>query len=298
MKILITGGSGLLGQYLNIEISKNHKILSLYNSNIGNCRDYNSAQINITNKNDLQKLFNDFNPDVVIHTAAISNPILPKNITPKDVYKINVEATQNIAELCYKHKAKLVYTSTDLVYAGYRGSLLKEDAKLVPLSLYAETKLMGEIKIQQTFDNYLILRTALLFGLGLNHSTNQFHKMLNDLKQNKQVKLFTDQYRTPLSLKESVRIINELLNKEVKSEIINFGGRERISRFELGEKLCEIAELDKNLLVKSTMDDVPEVAKVEDVSMNTEKLQSLVRVQKSNEDMIFEEITTNRVPLL
>lgn len=291
MKILITGGSGLLGQYLNIELSKVHKIISLYNSNIGNCTDYNSAQINITNKNDLQKLFNDFNPDVVIHTAAISNPILPKNITPKDVYQINVEATQNIAELCYKHKAKLVYTSTDLVYAGYRGSLLKEDAKLVPLSLYAETKLMGEVKIQQTFDNYLILRTALLFGLGLNHSTNQFQKMFNDLKQNKQVKLFTDQYRTPLSLKEAARIINELLNKEVKSEIVNFGGGERFSRFELGDKLCEIARLDKNLLVKISMNDVPEIAKVEDVSMNTDKLQSLVSVQKSIAGMIVEAIT-------
>jgi dTDP-4-dehydrorhamnose reductase len=290
MKILITGGSGLLGQYLNIELSKNHIILSLYNSNIGNCRDYNSAQINITNKNDLQKLFNDFDPDVVIHTAAISNPILPKNITPKDVYQINVEATQNIAELCYKQNAKLVYTSTDLVYAGYRGSLLKEDAKLVPLSLYAETKLMGEVKIQQTFDNYLILRTALLFGLGLNHSTNQFQKMFNDLKQNKQVKLFTDQYRTPLSLKEAARIINELLNKEVKSEIVNFGGRERLSRFELGEKLCEIAGLDKNLLVKISMNDVPEIAKVEDVSMNTDKLKSYLIEQKSLDEMIIESI--------
>ena len=71
--------------------------------------------------------------------------------------------------------------------------MLKEDAKLIPVSLYAETKLMGEIKIQETFENYLILRTALLFGLGMNHSKNHFHQMFMDLKQGKQVKLFTDQ---------------------------------------------------------------------------------------------------------
>ncbi|MCK7523235.1 MAG: sugar nucleotide-binding protein [Ignavibacteriales bacterium] len=53
-----------------------------------------------------------------------------------------------MAELCEKFNSKLIYTSTDLVYAGYRGSMLKEDAKLIPVSLYAETKLMGEIKIQ------------------------------------------------------------------------------------------------------------------------------------------------------
>ena len=122
------------------------------------------------------------------------------------------------------YNAKLIYTSTDLVYAGYRGSMLKEDAKLIPVSLYAETKLMGEIKIQETFDNYLILRTALLFGFGLNHSKNHFHQMFMDLKQGKQVKFFTDQYRTPISLNESARIINELVSNDIKSEIINFGG--------------------------------------------------------------------------
>jgi len=290
MRILITGGSGLLGQFLNIELSKNYEIISLYNHHPGNCPGYNSVKIDISNFNELNNVFSVFNPDIVIHTAAISHPVLPVNITSKDVYTVNVTATQNIAELCDKHNAKLIYTSTDLVYAGYRGSMLKEDAKLVPLSLYAETKLMGEVKIQQTFDNYIILRTALLFGLGLNHSTNQFHKMFNDLKQNKQVKLFTDQYRTPLSLKEAAGIINELLNKEVKSEIVNFGGGERFSRFDLGEKLCEIAGLDKNLLVKSTMDDVPEVAKVEDVSMNTDKLQSYGIKQKNLNEMILESI--------
>jgi len=165
---------------------------------------------------------------------------------------------------------------------------LKEDAKLIQASLYAETKLMGEIKIQQTFDNYLILRTALLFGFGLNHSKNHFHQMYYDLKSGKQVKLFTDQYRTPLSLLEAVRMINELLYIDIKSEIINFGGPERISRYEFGKRLCEINKLDEKLLVKIKMDDVPDLAKVEDVSMNTEKLQSLGIKQKSIDEMILE----------
>jgi dTDP-4-dehydrorhamnose reductase len=288
MKIIITGGSGLLGQYLNIEILQKHQILTLFNYNVGNCKDYNSIKVDITNQSSLQNVFNEYRPDVVIHTAAISHPVLPKHITAKDVYNLNVNVTKNIAELCEKYNSKLIYTSTDLVYAGYRGSMLKEDAKLIPLTLYAETKLMGEVKIQQTFDNYIILRTALLFGRALNHTTNHFDKMYDDLKQNKPVKLFTDQYRTPLSLLEASRIINEIINPNIKSEVINFGGRERLSRYELGEKLCEISRLDKNLLTRIKMDDVPEIVKVEDVSMNTEKLQSFGVKQKSIEEMILE----------
>lgn len=288
MKILITGGSGLLGQYLNVSLSSKFNILSLNNSNVGNCRDYNSLKLNICDYNSLLKVFNDFRPELVIHTAAISHPILPEGISPKDVYNLNVTATKNIAELCEKLDSKLIYTSTDLVYAGYRGSMLKEDAKIIPVSLYSETKLMGEIKIQQTFDNYIILRTALLFGFGINHSKNHFHQMHKDLHQGKPVKLFTDQFRTPLSLIEASRIINEIVSSDIKSEVINFGGLERVSRYEFGERLCEIAKFDKDLLTKIKIDDVPGLQKVEDVSMNTDKLQSFGIRQKTLDEMILE----------
>jgi dTDP-4-dehydrorhamnose reductase len=104
----------------------------------------------------------------------MTNPILSLDTDPKAVYNVNVNATQEIAELCDKYSAKLIYTSTDLVYAGYRGSMLNEESKLIPVSLYAETKLMGEIKIQETFDNYLNLRIALLYGFGLGKKKNHF----------------------------------------------------------------------------------------------------------------------------
>ncbi len=288
MKILITGGSGSLGQYLNIQLSKQHNIFTIYNSNAGNCREFNSGKVNILIYDELKSVFETQRPDVVIHTAAITSTIPNKNISSKLFYDLNVNATARIAELCDLYKAKLIYTSTDLVYAGYRGSMLTESAKLIPVSLYAETKLMGEVKIQQTFDNYIILRTALLFGIGLNHSQNHFHKMLNDLKDKKEVKLFTDQYRSPLSLKEAARMINDLLNNNIKSEVINFGGPERVSRYELGERVCELLKLDKNFLVKIIMDDVPALPKVEDVSMNTDKLKSFGVNQISLDEMILE----------
>ena len=288
MKILITGGSGLLGQYLNVVLSKNHKILTLFNTNVGFAGNYKWQKVDLTDKKILLEIFKDYNPDLVVHTAAISHSILPKDISSKDVYHINVTVTQNIAELCNEFNAKLIYTSTDLVYAGYRGSMLKEDAKLNPVSLYAETKLMGEIKIQETFNNFVILRLALLFGDGLLHSKNHFQQMYKDLIQGKQVKLFEDQFRTPISLMEAARIINELIDKNIKSEIINLGGIERLSRYELGERLCEMTNYDKSLLVKIKMDDVPKLPKVEDVSLDTTKLQSFGIKQRIIEEMIYE----------
>ena len=278
----------MLGQYLNIELSKKFEILTQHNKNAGNCADFNSIKLSITDYPKLEKVFQDFQPDVVIHTAAVSNPEKADELAADVVYEINVNASQHLAELCEKYKAKMIYTSTDLVYAGYRGSMLKEDAKLIPVSLYAETKLMGEVKIKETFDNYLMLRVALQIGLGLNNTTNNFQKMYNNLKSKLPVKLYTDQFRTPLALHESARMIGELIAKNIRNEVINFSGSERVSRYELGEILCEEAGFDKNLLIPLTMEEAGLVYKVADVSLNNEKLKSFGVVPKNLRESIRE----------
>jgi dTDP-4-dehydrorhamnose reductase len=295
MKILITGGSGLLGQYLNLELSKDNDILSLYNRNIGNCIDFKSIKIDMTNFQLMEKTFENFLPDIVVHTASISNPRSAGKLNPKIVYEVNVNATKKIAELCEKYKAKLIYISTDLVYAGYRGSMLKEEAKLIPISIYAETKLMGEVKTRETLDNYLILRMALMFGFGLNHSKNHFSQMYENLKNNNKVKLFYDQFRTPFSLLDAARIISNLCKIDAKGEIINAGGRERLSRVELGELLCDKTNLDKSLIEKISMEEFKDLPMVADVSMNTEKLQSYGIRIKSVEESITEVVKNYKI---
>lgn len=293
MKILITGGSGLLGQYLNIELSKNNSILTIFNNNIRNSKNYNSIRLDINDNYKMDEIFSSFNPDVVVHTAAISNPKIASQIDSKLVYNTNVIATRNIAELCSRFNAKLVYSSTDLVYAGYKGSMLKEDSKLMPVSFYAESKLMGEVKIREIFDNYLILRIALLYGYGLNNSYNHFHQMYLNLKNKIPVKLFNDQFRTPIELNDAAKIINQLIGNEIISETINIGGKERLSRFQLGELLCKKAGFDSSLLQKIIMDELPDIPKVEDVSLDTSKLQSYGINQSSVEDSIANFLSIN-----
>jgi len=274
MKILITGGSGLLGQYLNLFLSKDNEICSLYNLNPGNCLNYNSYKIDITDSNGMSELFNSFKPDVVIHTACFSRPETCASANEDLVLRTNIDATEYISELCEKCKAKLIYTSTDLVYDGYQGEMLNEDAILNPLSLYARTKLSAEEKIQNTFEDFIILRTALLFGIGLNHSRNNFHNMFDNFRSGKKFKLFIDQFRTPLSLINASEIITGLCNSELKNIILNFGGKERVSRAGLAEILCNECNFDKNLIEKISMDDINGFTKVPDVSLNTGLLQS------------------------
>lgn len=290
-KVLITGGSGLLGQFLNLTISNQCKLHTTFKNNPGNCKDFPFSVVDILNEDELKELFENVKPDIVIHSAAITNPVQKENQTSKEYFDTNVNATKNIAILCEKYESKMIYISTDLVYAGYRGSFLKEDAKLIPASLYAETKLVGEMKVKESTDNYLILRTALLYGFGLNHSKCHFQNMYVDLKNRKPVKLFTDQLRTPISLTDASLIIAQLVKMDLINETINLGGTERVSRFEIGQMLCDLAGLDKNLLQKITMDEIPNFPKVEDVSLNIDKLISLNLKPRSIEENINEIIT-------
>lgn len=290
-KVLITGGSGLLGQFLNLTISNQCKLHTTFKNNPGNCKDFPFSVVDILNEDELKELFENVKPDIVIHSAAITNPVQKENQTSKEYFDTNVNATKNIAILCEKYESKMIYISTDLVYAGYRGSFLKEDAKLIPASLYAETKLVGEMKVKESTDNYLILRTALLYGFGLNHSKCHFQNMYVDLKNRKPVKLFTDQLRTPISLTDASLIIAQFVKMDLINETINLGGTERVSRFEMGEMLCDLAGLDKNLLQKIMMDEIPNFPKVEDVSLNIDKLISLNLKPRSIEENINEIIT-------
>lgn len=292
-KVLITGGSGLLGQYLNLIISREFNLHTTYKNNPGNCKYFSHTALDVVNETELQKLFENVKPDIVIHLAAITNPVPKANQSAKEYFDTNVTATKNIAQLCSHYKSRIIYISTDLVYAGYRGSFLKEDAKLIPATLYAETKLVGETKVKESTDNYLILRTALLFGFGLHHSRCHFQTMYDDLKTGKPTKLFTDQYRTPISLKDAAKIITQLTAMDLNGEIINVGGLERVSRYKLGEMLCSVTGYDKNLLQKITMDDISNFPKVEDVSLNTEKLQSLGLKPGTIEENIREIIRGN-----
>ncbi|MBN8569449.1 MAG: sugar nucleotide-binding protein, partial [Ignavibacteria bacterium] len=214
-----------------------------------------------------------------------------------EVIDFNVNLVQKLAELCNEHSSRLIFTSTDLVYKS-SGNLIKEDDELEPKTLYAETKVMAEEAIKKTSNDFLILRTSLLYGIGLNHTRSHFQNMVEALENNEKVNLFFNQFRTPLEARDGAKIISELIKKNVSGEVINFGGPERISRYAMGEIVCDVFSFHKNNLVKTDGKELLKDIFVGDVSMNTSKLQSYGIKQKTIEDSvseIFEDIKKARL---
>ena len=112
--------------------------------------------------------------------------------------------------------------------------------------------------------------------------------MLKNFREGKPVRLFSDQFRTPLSLINAAEMISDIIERDIKSEVINFGGIRRVSRAELGEILCKTGNFDKSLIERISMDEVPDIQKVYDVSLNTDKLKSFGLKQKSIEESVNE----------
>lgn len=143
MKILLTGASGLLGRELlkinpNI-IAATHEAMEI--TDLGEVLDYIETH----------------EPDVVIHAAAMTdNRLVEKE--PYRAVSTNIIGTANVALACMYHNIRLVYLSTDYVYAGERGNF-SEQEPLKPFNLYAWSKLGGECAVVGV-ENHLIIRTS------------------------------------------------------------------------------------------------------------------------------------------
>ncbi len=272
MKVFITGGGGLLGQYLNLSLSRDFQILTMFHKRAGNATLFNNVKGDVRDFKFVKSILDDFKPDVIIHNAAISNAELADKAGREVTMAVNVSATEKLAELNEKLNSVFIFNSTDLVYAESKGKLLTENSPLNPVSLYAESKALAEEKIKLKTGKYLILRNALMYGFGLNHSRNHFHNVFEKLKNSESVKLFTDQFRTPLELADAANLINLLIKKRVWGKTLNFGGVEKVSRFELGLAVCKVFGFNESLLQPTLLKDAPVKYKVADVSMDVTEL--------------------------
>lgn len=145
MKILITGGSGLLGSYLTKLLHQQHQVFS-----------FNSDQLDIRNLSDVNHYISTIKPDVVIHCAAIAKFVEAEK-RPLDTININIIGTCNIVQVCTQYSIRMVYISTSHVFDGKQGNYKSTD-KVNPLSKYAKSKVAGEMATL-IYDNSLVIRT-------------------------------------------------------------------------------------------------------------------------------------------
>ncbi len=155
MKVLITGASGQLGRDCVIRLTGAHQVVAC-----------TSADLDITDNDQVDAVFRENRPEVVINCAAYT-AVDRCEEESKRCFDVNGVGPGFLAARCRAVNARLIHISTDYVFDGNRPvpEPYCEDDLINPLSAYGRSKLAGEQAIVESMDNYCILRTAWLYGM-------------------------------------------------------------------------------------------------------------------------------------
>ena len=248
-KLLIIGGSGLVGSTLLQYASPNYSIHFTYNTNKITFDNVNSTRINLLgNQKMLIDLIKEVQPDIVVNTAAHSSVDLCE--TDHSIAdKLHVDITQDITQVCKDIDSKLVYISTDAVFQGELHKKYTELDQPNPINYYGKTKLQAEQITLNASSKNVVLRTAVIYGW---HKKSRFTNwIIQTLKENHIVDPFIDQYNTPTLVDDLAKSLLSIFEKNI-SGIFHAAGKSCLNRYEFALVLASTFGLDKKLIKSVT----------------------------------------------
>ena len=268
MKIFITGGSGRIGykffEYLSKE--NNDLVCTFMNHKI----DIPEARkLDLTNKKDTISLIEKERPELVIHTAALTNVDLCEKYRGLADLQ-NVEATRNVIEGCVKARSKIIFLSSSFVFSGKKSLYIEEDTP-DPINYYGFTKVESEKQIIQSGLDFLILRVDQPYDwIKTWQNDNQVTKVLKALKNGKIYEDVTDWYNNPTFAPNIVEAVIQLV-KRGKGGVYNLVGSSYISRYDWSITIADVFSKDRRLIKPINSQKLNLIAVRPNVNMSNKK---------------------------
>lgn len=248
MKILVTGANGLLGQKLvELILAKDDYLIATAKSKLVLPLPKGEFHpLDITDHNQVLDVIAGTKPDVVIHTAAMTN-VDQCEVEKEKCWESNVTAVEHIVEACTKAGARLVHLSTDFIFDGTHGPL-DEEAVPNPISYYGASKWAAEKVVQQSGLAWAIARTVLVYGVTKDMSrSNIVLWVKKSLEERKTINVVNDQWRTP-TLAEDLAMGCYLITQKQATGIYNISGEEMMTPYDIAIATADFFKLDKTLI--------------------------------------------------
>lgn len=268
MKLLITGATGFLGWHLAQRAKTEWEVYGIRRSRSGGIPGVTLLNLDLTDFAALKTLWQDLQPDAVMHLAAQSSPNVCQT-QPEASYPVNVVASGNLAGLCADAAIPCVFTSTDLVFDGLHAPYRETDP-VSPVNAYGEQKVLAEQAMLQRYPSVAVCRMPLMYGDVPAHASSFIQPFLQTLRAAQALRLFIDEFRTPVSGAAAAQGLMLALHQV--QGVIHLGGKERISRYDFGRLLVETLDLPATGLQACRQQDVPMAApRPADVSLNSDR---------------------------
>ncbi|MEX0609180.1 MAG: dTDP-4-dehydrorhamnose reductase [Balneolaceae bacterium] len=235
MRFLITGGNGQLGREWG----------DFLTSQKADFEAFSSSDLDITNKEEVEKKLTSFKPDVLINCAAYTKVDMAED-EEEQAFLVNAKAVDLLAEICAANNIKLVHYSTDYVFAGTKEDhqVLEdgypEDHEKNPVNVYGASKLAGETAILKSGCDFLLIRVSWLCG---QYGHNFVKTMLNLAETRDALNVVNDQFGSPTFAENVVENTFHLL-QEKQSGIFHLSSLGKATWYDFASEIFQQKKMD------------------------------------------------------
>ena len=298
-KILVLGSSGFLGRNI-LERESEFDVTGSYYKEKTTSK---LIKIDLNKHNVVKKNIFAHKPDIVVDASQYDFQNMDQNLA----IETSKSNAKNLISICNKINANLLFISSDSVFDGKRGNYTEKDNSH-PINLYGKIKYAQEKSIKENANNFLIVRTSLLFGWGIK-KWNFVTWVINNLKKNKPIKVIRDQYISP-SYCPNVAVIRDqyispsycpnvadMILDSIRLDlkgIIHLAGSTQLTRLEFAKLVCKTFFLDQNFLTPIGLNETNlDLMRGNKTTLNVDMAKKLLKIKPLSAHKSLEKMNEN-----
>lgn len=270
LNILVTGSNGQLGMSIR-EISHTfQKQFHFFFTDI--------EELDITQRDATVDYCRSRNIDIIINTAAYTAVDYAED-NPELCYSINKDGVKNLADCAKELGLFMVHISTDYVFDGTIESPYQESDSTNPISVYGQSKLEGELMMQNAEINGVIIRTSWLYSC---YGKNFLKTIFTLSRERGELKIVNDQFGTPTNSQDLVHIILELVQQKERiqgTEIFHYSNSGRCTWYEFARLIVEQSGFSCKVIPIGTAEFPTKARRPKYSELSKEKLKKFLEVE-------------------
>lgn len=229
MKVLLLGHKGMLGNDLMAQFRHRHDVIGM-----------DREEIDITRASECRRAVAETEPQLVINAAGYTN-VDACETAKEECFAVNAEAVKNIAQACRDKNITVVHYSTDYVFDGNANCPYTEEDPCNPINTYGASKLAGEHHLKRLTDNFILIRTAWLYGA---KGKNFVSAILDRARDTGRLTVVDDQMGSPTCTRDLAAATELLVDKNARG-IFHVTNRGYCTWYDFARKILKEARLDQ-----------------------------------------------------